>query len=313
MKDSNQKQLHAKYSMHALMRALKDNREDDPLSKQEALDKTEELLKQENRLQEVDYTENQSGQIRWAISLSYNFISLAKVGLAHRKNGQWWITEQGRSYIEETPTPDSLFNFVREAYQKWANDRESSAQPIPTEDLESIENLDNLYDAPSVLEDARLNAKKGIENRIGKMDPYDFQNIVAAIIESTGWHVQYIASRGESDKGVDIVATRDTLGAQQPRLCVQVKHYCNSGRKVTSEDVSKLRGSIVQQTSTGMVVTSSGFTRDARENARGQSPNIELVDLDKLLDILERHYNNLSDKGKSLLPLVPVYFISPDN
>jgi restriction system protein len=55
------------------------------------------------------------------------------------------------------------------------------------------------------------------------MAPYDFQDLVAALVSALGYHVRWIAPPGP-DQGIDIVAGLDQLGLSDPRLKVQVKH-----------------------------------------------------------------------------------------
>lgn len=53
------------------------------------------------------------------------------------------------------------------------------------------------------------------------MDPFDFEELVAALLRSMG----YFARRTEKgpDRGVDVIATSDSLGLDSPRIKVQVK------------------------------------------------------------------------------------------
>jgi restriction system protein len=53
------------------------------------------------------------------------------------------------------------------------------------------------------------------------MAPYDFQDLVAALLEAIGYHVLWVAPPGP-DKGVDIIAGSDQLGIEDPRINVQV-------------------------------------------------------------------------------------------
>jgi restriction system protein len=57
---------------------------------------------------------------------------------------------------------------------------------------------------------------------IAKVDPYDFQDLVAAVLRAMGFRA---ASHAPGmDRGVDIVAHPDAFGFQGPRIKVQVKH-----------------------------------------------------------------------------------------
>lgn len=62
-----------------------------------------------------------------------------------------------------------------------------------------------------------------IKTHVDGMAPYEFQNLVAALLEAMGYHVHWVAPPGP-DKGVDIIAGADQLSIEDPRIKVQVKH-----------------------------------------------------------------------------------------
>lgn len=53
-------------------------------------------------------------------------------------------------------------------------------------------------------------ASKGIREYIIK-EPYEFQDLVAALLRAMGYYTPFIAPKGK-DGGVDIIAYRDPLG-----------------------------------------------------------------------------------------------------
>lgn len=51
----------------------------------------------------------------------------------------------------------------------------------------------------------------GIFQLIKNMNPYEFQDLVGALLRSMGYHTEFIAARGR-DGGIDIIAYQDALG-----------------------------------------------------------------------------------------------------
>lgn len=306
--NAKQPQMHVKYSMHALLQVLKERGADEqnPLSKKEALSSVEKYLTEKGLLNDYDYTRNKSGFKRWENNLQFYFIGLAKGGFTHRERGQWWITEKGRGLADHDP--DTVYERADNAYKEWDNARKSL---IPDVVEDGVVTNEDAYNAEGVLDDAQGEALRGIEGRLKTLDPYQFQDLVADVLTAVGWVVHHVAPRGP-DGGVDITATMDVLGVQQPRLRVQVKHMLKSGQKTSSPEVQALRGAIDQQNESGMLVSSSGFTSDAIKSADKQSPKVVLVDIDRLLDLLEEHYEKLPSRGQQLLPLKKVYFFAGD-
>lgn len=294
--------------MHALLRVLKDEGADEhnPIHKSKVLNLIEQRLDAEGLLNEVDKTTNNSGRIRWIFRLGFYLIPLSVSDLAYRKRGQFWITERGKKLAEEST--DDLYNIAWTEYKKWNARRKqstkSTAPTLPETPTGTSEPDENIYDAPSILDNARSDALEGIKERLEKLDPYEFQDLVADILVAMGLNVEHVADKGP-DRGIDITATtKDELGL--PKLRVQVKRYTKS-RTIPLKDVQALRGAI--KTDAGMFVANSKFSDEAILEA-AHAPSITLVGLDQLLDLLDQYYDNLPHRGKDLLPLKKVYFIS---
>src|SRR5581483_8200146 len=115
-----------------------------------------------------------------------------------------------------------------------------------------------------------------IEEYLRSMPPFDFQELVAALLRAMGYHVAWIAPPGK-DGGIDILAWNDPLGTKPPRIKVQVKRW---GQNI---DVNGLRSfmALLGEDDVGLCVTTSGFTKHARDEARLQEKRkVTLVDLE---------------------------------
>ena len=111
-----------------------------------------------------------------------------------------------------------------------------------------------------------------------------------------------------ADGGVDIVAYKDPLGTVAPRIQAQVKHR---DQKVDVKDVRELEGLLRKDGDIGLFVSSSGFTKDAEREIRHSPKHIETMDLGRMIGLWQQHYEHISEAGKTLLPLVKVYFLKP--
>lgn len=138
-------------------------------------------------------------------------------------------------------------------------------------------------------------------------DPYDFQNLVAALLRAMGYNVSWVAPPGP-DKGIDILAHTDPLGTSVPRIKVQVK------RREDKVNVEGLRSfmALLGDQDVGIFVSTDGFTSDAESEARTQEKRkVTLLDLEKLFDLWVQHYDKVAESEKRLLPLKPVYYLAP--
>ncbi len=139
------------------------------------------------------------------------------------------------------------------------------------------------------------------------MNPYDFQNLVAALLRAMGYHVSWVAPPGP-DKGIDILAHTDPLGTSVPRIKVQVKRRED---KVTVEGLRSFMALLGDQ-DVGIFVSTGGFTSEAESEARTQEKRkVTLLDLEKLFDLWVQHYDRVAEADKRLLPLKPVYYLAP--
>lgn len=150
-------------------------------------------------------------------------------------------------------------------------------------------------------------AIEGLKKQIGFKNPYEFQELVAAVLRGMGYYTPFVAPQGK-DGGVDVIAYRDPLGTVSPRIKVQAKH---GGTSASVQQVRQLMGLLQKDGDVGMFVSSAGFTPDAKTTARGSHVHVELIDLDRFIALWQEFYPKLSDDDRALLPLVPIYFYAP--
>jgi restriction system protein len=139
------------------------------------------------------------------------------------------------------------------------------------------------------------------------MNPYEFQDLVAALLRAMSYHVSWVSPPGP-DRGLDIVAYTDPLGASGPRIKVQVKRRAD---KINVDGVRAFMALLGSQ-DVGIYISTGGFTPDAEREARGQeNRRISLIGLERLFDLWVEHYEGIPEEGRQLLPLKPVYFLAP--
>lgn len=123
-----------------------------------------------------------------------------------------------------------------------------------------------------------------------------------------GYYTPFVAPKGK-DGGIDVIAYRDPLGTVSPRIKVQIKHRPDMPASV--QEIRQLMGLLQKDGDVGIVVSSGGFSADAKVTARGAHVHVELIDLDRFIALWQDFYPKLTDEDKSLLPLMPLYFYSP--
>ena len=141
-----------------------------------------------------------------------------------------------------------------------------------------------------------------IEDAIAKLDWEQLQELVAGIIRAMGYKTR-VSSPGP-DRGVDIFASPDGLGLEEPRIFVEVKHRPNV--RIGSQDVRSFLGGR-KQGDRCLYVSVGGFTREAEyEKDRSQIP-IEFIPMSRLRELLVEYYEALDSETRALVPLKRVY------
>ena len=118
--------------------------------------------------------------------------------------------------------------------------------------------------------------------RIKNMSPRDFEFFVAGIFENLGFNVKI--TQATRDGGHDIIATK--ANPIPFTLIVECKHW-GEKHKVDVSVVRSVYGvQTAMQANQSVVVTSSKFTRDAREFVEDRKTLMALWDIDDLLSLI---------------------------
>lgn len=141
-----------------------------------------------------------------------------------------------------------------------------------------------------------------IKDKIIALLPDEMEELVASILRAMGYKAK-VSPKGP-DRGVDVIASPDGLGLIQPRIKAEVKHRSGSmGAPAIRSFIGALR-----EGDSGLFISTSGFTREARYEAERSSIPLTLVDLDDMADLIVSHYESFDLEGRALVPLVRIYW-----
>lgn len=245
------------------------------------------------------------GVRRYENIVRFSTIRHVKAGWLIKGKSAWSLTDDGLDALRDFPVPEAFDREVARIYPDWKkaqDDEEVEAEP---NEEDGDDGLDE-NDAGGALERAEEDSWSEINNYLSTMHPYDFQELVAALLRAMGYHVSWVAPPGK-DGGLDILAHTDPLGVSGPRIKVQVKRQQN---KISVDGVRSFIA-VLGDNDVGIYVNAGGFTRDAEFEARGQEKRrLTLLDLAKLFDLWVEHYEAVAEPSKSFLPLRPVYFLA---
>jgi restriction system protein len=241
------------------------------------------------------------------VTSEYEWLPNAVPEMPHVRRVKW-TRETPRDVLETTTRNSlgaiqSLFRLSPEATE----DLRRNGQPLGTlEEQGAAAPPRAVQHEPEVVatirEETLAKADEFIEDAMDALNWEQMQELVAGILRAMGYRT--IVSGPGPDRGVDIFASPDGLGLQEPRIFVEVKHRVQviGSREVRSFLGGRKRGDRCLYVSTG------GFTKDAYYEADRADVPIALVTLPRLRALLLEHYERLDPETRALVPLRRLYW-----
>lgn len=204
--------------------------------------------------------------------------------------------------------PVGLLESASLAYKKWDAKRKAEVKETAIGDNADVEEIE--LDQSFQIEKLEQQSSSGIKYFINGENPYEFQDLVAALLRAMNYHTSFIAQKGK-DGGIDVIAYQDPLGIKKPRIKVQIKHYPET--PIGVDVIRSLKGLINHGEEVGLFVTSGRFSNKAERFAREANVHIKLIDGEELISLWQQYYSTMPDEDKSLLPLQAIYFLEGMN
>lgn len=200
------------------------------------------------------------------------------------RRGFWQLTEAGRKFAAEHPTPFSE-DLITELYSD-IGPVPRVGMPPPPAPPPGVE--DNKKTPEERLEDAlaelRQNVGSELLAQLLQVKPQDFEQIVLHLLHSMGYgtsreDIQRVG--GVGDGGIDGVISLDRLGLE--KVYVQAKRWQGTvGRPEVQAFYGALAG---QRANKGVFITTSTFTQQALDFARSVE-RVVLVDGARLANLM---------------------------
>ena len=252
-------------------------------------DFTERLARQFNLTEEELNEFLPSGkQARFFNRVGWAKTHLTKAGLlviAHRP--YYVIAQRGKDVLKSKPERIDL-RFLKQ-YPEFVEFRNTHKTKDDFE--ESDELTDTLDKTPEeILEDAyeeiRANLASDLLESVKNCSPKFFEQLVVELLVNMGYGgSQREAARavGQSgDGGIDGIIDEDRLGLDT--IYIQAKKWESS---VSRPEIQKFAGALMgKKASKGIFITTSSFTKEAREYSESINPKIILIDGARLAEFM---------------------------
>ncbi|NDK33024.1 restriction endonuclease [Nesterenkonia haasae] len=121
--------------------------------------------------------------------------------------------------------------------------------------------------------------------RLHKLSPMGFEEFVLYLLRLYGLELERVG--GSGDEGIDGIGTAPLSPVLSSRVAVQVKRYDPQGRVVGRDTVALFqRDAQMKGAERAILVTLGKFSGPARKTAISSAPTVDLVDGEKLADLI---------------------------
>lgn len=214
-----------------------------------------------------------SGQSRFRNQVAWARYYLVLEGLLDSsKRGVWSLTERGRATTLSLDQAKQLYQKRLRTYQ---DERRSklNASISPAEEV------------PGSSETATVDYRSKVIELLLSLPSDGFERLSQRLLRESGF-TQVVVTGRAGDGGIDGDGTLQINPLVSFKVLFQCKRYKGS---VAPAQIRDFRGAMAGRADKGIIITTGSFTAEARREAsRDGVPAIELIDGEKLLDMLEQ-------------------------
>ncbi|SSA20672.1 restriction endonuclease [Mycolicibacterium parafortuitum] len=190
--------------------------------------------------------------------------------LTNSKRGVWTVTEAGQT---AAPTDIGPLHAQFVASSKKKGKKKSGQKSNVASELDQVE------------AEAEADWKDELLDTLLKMSPTGFERLAQRLLRESGFSSAVVTGRS-GDGGIDGQGVYQISLLSFP-VFFQCKRYSGS---VGSSAVRDFRGAMAGRGDKGLLITTGTFTNDARaESTRDGAPPIDLIDGDRLCDLLKEY------------------------
>ena len=214
-----------------------------------------------------------SGEPRYRNQVHWARFYLVREGLIDSsRRGVWSLTERGRS-------TSLTYAQAHQIFLKWVRifQEQRRAKAVKTEPPEEV-----IAVGPGTTPDDHRSAAMAV---LLKLPAAGFERLCQRVLREAGF-TQVIVTGRSGDGGIDGHGTLSVNPLVSFKVLFQCKRFSKS---VSPSHVRDFRGGMAGRADKGIILTTGAFTAEARREAtRDGVPPIELIDGEKLVDMLEQ-------------------------
>lgn len=170
----------------------------------------------------------------------------------------------------------------REIFLKWVEIHSERRKLKKQKETENFDEID--IDETSSIDQ---NYREELLQILRNMTPTNFEKFSLLLLRENGFEDLKLTG-GSKDEGIDGSSVLRINPFVSFRVLFQCKRYGEKS-SVSRVQVADFRNAMIGRADKGIFITTSNFTKDAeKEASRDGAPPIELVDSNKLLDMIEK-------------------------
>lgn len=200
---------------------------------------------------------------------------LVKAGyIDSSRRGVWTLTEKGRAI--HTITYDEALELFKVVHAEFSTARKDKEAP----DIEDEETTSPPDESGATVTDYQ----QVLLETLLALPPDGFERFCQRLLRESGFQEVTVTGRS-GDGGIDGIGILQVNPLVSFKVLFQCKRYKGS---VNPSQVRDFRGAMMGRADKGIIITTGSFTAEARKEAvRDGVPPIELVDSEKLIQMLQ--------------------------
>jgi restriction system protein len=212
-----------------------------------------------------------SGGLRYRTNIAWARFYLVREGLLDSsKRGVWSLTERGRTTHLTLEQAGDIFTRWVKIFDEQRRAK-AAAEPLAEQVAEASGTPSNDYRTEAL-------------DILHSLPPAGFERLSQRLLRESGF-TQVVVTGQSGDGGIDGYGTLQINPLVSFKVLFQCKRYTKS---FAPSHVRDFRGAMAGRADKGIIITTGSFTAEAkREASRDGVPPIELIDGEKLVDMLE--------------------------
>lgn len=205
-----------------------------------------------------------------------------------------------------TPLGRNLLALPDEAAQERAIELDREYRRTRRKGTQEADASDEVDEPPALTPDpddegavaTQVRWQETLLDRLHQLTADGFENFVLYLLRLYGMELQRVG--GPNDGGIDGIGTAPISPVLSSRVAVQVKRYDPNGKPIGREVVALFqRDAQARGAERAVLVTLGRYTDNAREEAIAMTPTVELIDGDRLCELVREQ-----ELGLELQPVV---------